>query len=93
MSENPRDTQFKGFAEKVLGEMLHASKTYSGLIDSESGAWQEAMQQIIARHAYDLVCHCFEQMNPIAPQACSTTEEMLEGIPDLTEWPDEGKKG
>lgn len=79
MSEN-RDTQFRGFAELVMRELL-ASYGYN-----EAG-------DIIARRAYDLVCHCFEQMNPIAPQACSTTEEMLEGIPDLTEWPKENTNG
>lgn len=88
MSENPRDTQFKGFASLILGEMLQASKTYSGLIDSESSTWQEAMQQIIARRAYDLIEHTICSENPIAHQ-CMSEDEIVASIPDLTEWPKE----
>lgn len=82
MSQNPRDSQFTQFASLVLSEMLEASKKYSGLIDSESGDWQEAMQRILARRAYDLVSHTVSSQNPIAYQLMDD-DEIVATIPDM----------
>ena len=97
MSENPRTTQFLGFAKLLFDDIEPMFN--NRFIELDNGEKQEAEKtkqsilECFAECAYDLACHCFEQMNPIAPQACSTTEEMLEGIPDLTEWPKENTNG
>lgn len=83
MSENVRDAQFAGFAEKLLGELL--SKR-DGMLDV-SDWWKEQARLAIAQRAYDLVEHaigCVE-MDP----GGATTTQLVGGIPDLTEWPEE----
>lgn len=73
MSDNPRDTQFQGFAKALMSELL----TYFGDF--------EDMKKTIARRAYDLAEHTLDHA-PVREWAlpCQGSD-----IPDLTELPKE----
>ena len=80
VNENARDTQFAGFAELLADELRGWELSRPGV------------KQIIARRAYDLVCHSVSQITgqmgdemeagTMKPQDCA------EYVPDLTEWPE-----
>lgn len=93
MSENARDTQFAGFASLLWKEIQHEYITY---LQREFGTFAECderVEQIIARHAYDLVQHsvesCEEQEDEMDCRIRS--ERLLRNIPDLMKFPEEGK--
>lgn len=92
MSENPRDTQFKGFAKALMHEMV-ALNGY-GCIDI-SGHWtDEDIQEYvdaIARRAYDLVVHTIYSVPPLAYE-CREDDEIVASIPDFTAWAEEASK-
>lgn len=82
MSNNPRDTQFQGFAKALMSELL----TY--FCDFED------MKKTIARRAYDLVEHtivelsCQDALDFSSPDFDKyeyTASEMVEIISDMTE--------
>lgn len=92
---DPRDTQFTGFAQLLWQDLLDANGM--GYINTKEGddpsvGWGPAYPAypgyltIIARRAYDLVLHTIDSMNPIAPQ-CLDNDEIVHATPDLTEWP------
>ena len=84
MSEE-RDTHFAGFAKLVAQEILDEMRERRTIND------EDAMEMIIAQRAYDLFVH--DRMNTGTSDlqhAASDLEaqEMVHGIPDLTQWPD-----
>ena len=73
---NP-DTQFQGFAELSFGELARATSF-------------DQMQLLIARHAYTLVRHAVEHIDPKHLDVLGL-EETVQRIPDLTSWNGEQK--
>lgn len=92
--QNPRDTHFAGFAEKQFQELQPDLTTLFVALGSgrehDIVTAESIIQRQMARRAYDLGCHILDNMNPIALQTDATNEEILAGIPDLTELPKEG---
>jgi hypothetical protein len=78
MSNNPRDTQFAGFAKALLAEVLAADGV---VIEPDNPNWPEE-QLIIARRAYDLVAHAIECLD------CKGCES-VEWVSDLPVLPEE----
>ena len=83
MSSNPRDTQFTGFADLLLKEMLNQRE--GRWIDFNEDDKEYAV--IVAQRAYDLVEHAILSMSPIAFQSYEY-DEIIHSIPDMTEWPE-----
>lgn len=85
---NPRDMQFKGFAKKLIEEML--AQRQGNWIDFND--WDhdeiEEYSQVIARRAYDLVEHTLSWTAHIDLDRLLPDEHATR-IPDLTEWPEE----
>lgn len=82
MSEsNSRDTQFTGFAKKLLEELLSVEDVY---IDTANRHWREEWSEIIARRAYDLACH-------VATHTISSAHGDMSKIPDMKEFPEQSK--
>ncbi len=86
MRENERDTHFAGFAKLLwdefedLGHRLPPDFNFT----PENWAWE--VQQLVARRVYDLVMHTlFHSIDSFDP---NYDYELLEGIPDLTTWPE-----
>jgi hypothetical protein len=84
--QDPRDTQFAGFA-KLLWDELEAAirRDFNGGIP-EGKTWRgkciPAWQKIITRRFYDFAGHVMG-----IPQSASALEELVSFVPDLTEWP------
>jgi hypothetical protein len=72
-TDNPRDTQFQGFAKLVMSELL----TYFGDF--------EDMERIITQRAYDLVQHVLFDHKEIQWQPLESIS--MEEITDMTELP------
>lgn len=76
-NENPRDTQFQGFAKLLSDELYPEFRTLdyavmmSGTIarvearDREIKQAEENIHDLIARRAYDLVAHILKNADPI----------------------------
>lgn len=73
-AENPRDTQFIGFAKLLMKDLDAVSTTTYASLDKA----REAYELAIARRAYDLVGHTLD----------SVIDTYTPSIPDMTEWPD-----
>lgn len=69
-----RDTQFYGFAEKLVEELFRlnalGTRTYVN--------WGDHIEQIIARRVYDFACHVVDSRSP-----------HISHVPDMTELPKE----
>jgi hypothetical protein len=90
MSE--RDRQFQGFAKALWKELEdHPYVEIGQLKDCD----REHLYRVIARRAYDLVCHSVFKLNCLDAFEHSgyqelhgyTAEEMIAPIPDMIEWP------
>ncbi len=66
-----RDTQFRGYAKLVEQEMYDFLRSSREVADV-----RETLRQIIACHAYDLVCY----VNQFMPG--------VENVPDIETWDD-----
>jgi hypothetical protein len=84
-TDNPRDTQFKGFAKLLMRDLDAVSTTTYASLDKA----KEAYELAIARRAHDLVENTIYSMSPIAFQCCENFDQLVREIPDMTEWPDE----
>lgn len=79
MSNDNRDTQFKGFAKALMRDLNDVSTTTYASIDKAIEAYELA----IARRAYDLVRHAVNC-------GCSdSVDYAMKLIPDMTELPKE----
>lgn len=84
-----RDTQFAGFAKRLLEEL----KPYQAMLllalqsaDQREREWAENMiQTITAQRAYDLVVHTLSNTEHINLDRL-TEEEHAARIPDMVEW-------
>ena len=93
-----RDTQFAGFAKLLWDELVEQR----GYVDVDA-YWDDGIdpinyRQIIARRAYDLVKHTMIELScqgaldfrdPDFDKYEYRAGEMVEIIPDMTEWPRE----
>ena len=86
MSTIPRDTQFKGFAEKLYQEIEDLTCSFSVLPSADEMKRLEC--EIYARRAYDLAQHALsnEKLHWYPLEEISVSD-----IPDLTELPEEQK--
>ena len=84
MSDNTRDTQFKGFAKSLIRELDVVSTTTYASFDKA----QEAYELVIVRRAYDLVKHTIKNTD-IVDLDRLTLDEHVERIPDMIELPKE----
>lgn len=85
-----RDEQFAGFAKSLLSEMveLHGYIDISGFWNSPDDEDLQEYTQVIARRAYDLVCH-------VVAEVTDETKGylvMIEKIPDMRQWPEEASR-
>ena len=82
-TENPRNTQFAGFAKLLMKDLDAVSTTtYANL-----GKAREAYELAIARRAYDLAMHVIEHTDPEICGEYDAPESKIRFVPDLTEWP------
>lgn len=89
MTNNPRDTQFQGFAKLLYEEVINLPDRASGHYFTTE-EFQEQQYTTIARCAYGLVEHVLTlvpQLISTLPDA-QTVDEVIRLIPDMTEWPD-----
>lgn len=86
---SPRDTQFVGFACRLLQELLDQC-AYVAISPWVTGGDSFKSEQLIARRAYDLVSHVLNNTGPYMID-CLSHEEQLAQIPDMTAWPEEAK--
>lgn len=82
---NPRDTQFKGFAQLLAAEIANTD----GWMLSE-------VEKLIARRAYDLVLHTVWRTIPASGSTIKEyqgldIEEIAHLIPDMKEWTEIGE--
>lgn len=85
MSNNPRDTQFAGFA-KLLVQGINAIE-----IDPNQGYVLSPMERLIAQRAYDLtqhaVGHALEYLHECGREIPSSMHGRISPtIPDITDW-------
>lgn len=79
---NPRDTQFKGFAQSLAAEI------------ADTDGWMLSdVEKLIARRAHDLVQHTvgysLEYLHECGVELSgSMGKRILPSIPDLKEWPE-----
>lgn len=102
MQEVPaRDTQFAGFAKLLLSEMLTQTQWNGMDFNSDDTEEVEKYSAIIARRAYDLSLHVMSHLTELEPHRIILTDEeqqaylieTLDGVPDLTHWPEEVHDG
>jgi hypothetical protein len=77
--KDPRETQFRGYTELLMNEIKDRAYIDSG---------EEDIYEAIVRHAYDLVKHTVEHIDPKDLDVLGI-EETVHRIPDLTEWTEE----
>jgi hypothetical protein len=85
MSNKPqRDTQFLGFARRVIKDL---DEVYALRMDIVS----DELEELIARRAYDLVAHACEAVNDEEQKYESriTLDAMIDIVPDLPALPSE----
>lgn len=91
MSENPRDTQFAGFAALVLKEIDDAIGRQTkealehGLSGKDEKRFANELGVIIARRAYDLALHVVNETIGIG----NTAKDFVSSISDPAELPTE----
>lgn len=93
MSENPRDTQFQGFAELVTQEIMRSDAADKVDVDR---FWDEEniaeVEQIVARWGFDLVNHAMQKLIPYDYET-NLTQDLVYLIPDLETLPKENTNG
>ena len=77
-----RDTQFQGFADLLLQEIL-----LDVPLSGQDRLLRQAIQTLIAQRAYDLACHVVEYSGG-ADMADWPDSEIISNLPDLTQWPE-----
>lgn len=85
-----RDTQFLGFAGKVIEEMMTDYDQNLVVFDLDLEE-QSRLATILARRAYDLVGHTCQSVNDTYDAESfpdATTIDMVGMVPDLTELPE-----
>jgi hypothetical protein len=77
-----RDTQFEGFAKRLMGEMvdLHGYIDISGFFNRPDDETVQEYTQIITRRAHDLVQHAVSE---------TTGSADISHVPDMPTWPEE----
>lgn len=92
MSNTDRDTQFLGFAGKVIEEMMVDHDKNLVVFDWDLEE-QSRLATILARRAYDLVVHACEAVEDKEQEYESriTSSYMTSIVPDLPDLPREGK--
>lgn len=104
-NNNPRDTQFAGFARLLLEDlkpdlamlftelsMNYPSRKEAGIQEAET-----IIKQHIAQRAYDLVTHVIETADYrgidgwIKGVNIPLFHKVVQSIPDMTAWPEEAK--
>lgn len=89
-TENPRQTQFQGFAKALFDQLydqfnnLHYQEDDGR--DKEAEQTREGILETIAEAGYDLAAHTIDQIT-LTTRELYTDRELLELIPDLTELP------
>lgn len=83
---DPRNTQFTGFACRLLQELLDQG-AYVAISEWATGGDSAKSEQLIARRAYDFAAHILDAAEV---DLCGhATPDLVKKIPDLTEWPEE----
>ena len=77
-----RDTQFAGFAARLLQELLDQG-AYVAISEWATGGDSLKSEQLIARRAYDLACHVADE---------TTGSANISHVPDMRHWPEETSK-
>jgi hypothetical protein len=95
MSNNPRDTQFAGFAKALYDDIRHMfddlqSQKYWGELD-EAKQTEEDIKSYIARRAYDLIEHACDAIDDKQwdYESRLSSWHMRESIPDMPVLPEE----
>jgi hypothetical protein len=86
-----RDTQFKGFANALLKELVDDMLDEYGFMERshyEDGDLKTA-EELLARRAYDLAQHAIGEF---VPRSEDSSEEYMKRIPDMAELPDDDKR-
>jgi hypothetical protein len=89
MSDNPRDTQFAGYAKLLLKKLFAGEDIW---IDTITPDWEAKWERIIAQGAYDLASHILSHTTEAMVAECelpSCIPECVESLPDLTAWPEQ----
>lgn len=81
-TENPRDTQFIGFAKLLMRDLDTVSTTTYASLDKA----REAYELAIARRAYDLAEHVIEHTDPAICGEYDAPASKIQFVPDMTEW-------
>jgi len=100
MSENPRDTQFMGFAKGVWDEITATLEALEAEHEIADGClmcnWTpekiaQVVEPIIAKHAYGMAEHVLGLVPHLINMFSGTQrlEDVIPYIPDLTELPKE----
>jgi hypothetical protein len=78
--ENERDTHFMRFAELLLEDLFNTGFDTDGYRSGDDSC------KLVAQRAYDLVMHTlYHSIDSFDP---NYDYELLEGIPDITTWPE-----
>ncbi len=80
-----RDTHFLGFTELLFDELVDGANLVQ--VHGWTLEITGKMKEIITRRAYDLVEHAVEHLSLDAQESPAYKQELLQEIPDLTEWP------
>lgn len=83
---NERDTKFQGFAKLLFQDMLNASHGHIDVKADEVLARAE-FEEHIARRAYDLVEHVFNQM--AVSYSPGGVRGMIPWLRDMDTWPEQ----
>lgn len=93
MSDNKRDTQFRGFAKLLMRDLDAVSTTTYASLDKA----KEAYELAIARRAYDLACDVVSQLDSDVMwrigKGHDASEIVENDIADMTELPKEQENG
>lgn len=73
-----RDTQFEGFAARLLQDLLDQG-AYVAISEWATGGDSAKSEQLIAQRAYDLVQHSVSE---------TTGSADISHVPDMTTWPE-----
>ncbi len=83
MSDDPRNTQFAGFANLLYEEL--DKRDYLWIADGD----EQSVKTPLSQRAYDLVQHALHSFELAELECCESRDELLPGIPDMTEFPKE----
>jgi hypothetical protein len=82
-----RDTQFAGFACRLLQELLDQG-AYVAISEWATGGDSFKSEQLIARRVYDLVAHALEHLSASDFETSENRADLVATIPDMPVLPD-----